>query len=229
MINKVVATAVKLFLRSQVERVEDLQVTVTGGNRQILKGYIPEVSLASSCGVYRGLHLRQIELQAGNIGFNVKEVLKRKPLRLLEPILVDVTLLLEAADLQASLSSPLLSSGLTDFLYSLLSAKGITNPREHLTDCQINWETITLTAQKLNLLGTVIDVDEKLTSLNITAGITLANPHTLCLFPLEIVTVPSYSLQDLHKLEIDLGKDVAIAKLLIEDDKLICSGKITVK
>ena len=228
MINKIISTAVKLFLRSQVEQVQDLKVKITGGNRQILQGYIPEVFLFSSHGIYQGLYLRQIELKATNIGFNIKEVLKRKPLRLLEPVLVDVTLLLEASDLQASLSSPLLSSGLTDFLYSLLSAKGMENPQAMLADCQINWETIALTAQKINLTGTLIAPENKITKLDITAGITLANSHTLSLSPLEIITVPPLTVDSCHQLEIDLGEEVALAQLAIESEKLLCSGKITV-
>ena len=228
MIGKVISTAVKLFLRSQVTQIEDLQLKITGRNRQIIQGCIPEVFLFCRHAVYRGLHLRQIELKAVNIGFNIKEVLKRKPLQLVEPISVDITLLLEAGDLQASLPSVLLSGGLKDFLYSLLSAKGIENPQEKLADYQIDWQTITLAEQKINLTGILKDSTSEVTQLKIAAGITLANPHTLALSPLEIVTIPPLPLDNCDRLEIDLGKSVAIAQLAVEDEKLLCAGQITV-
>ena len=228
MIDKVISAAIKLWLRSQVERVEDLQVKINGGDRQILKGYIPSVFLASSCGVYQGLHLRQIELKGANIGFNLTEVLKRKPLRLLEPVLVDIEVLLEEQDLQASLDSPLLASGLTDFLSSLLSAQGVNNPKEKLADCKIDWQEISFAQQRLNLRGTLIDPENKIIQVDIAAGLKLVNSNTLSLSPLIIKTTSELSLDPLHQLEIDLGTEVAISQLSLEGDQLFCSGKITI-
>lgn len=228
MINQVISQAVKIYLRSQVERVEDLQVKITGGNRQILKGHIPAVFLASSCAVYQGLHLREIEVEGINISFNLADVLKKKPLKLLAPVPVSINLLLEEADLQASLVSPLLASGLTDFLSSLLSAKGIKNPQAELADCKIDWLTISLSDRQLQLQANLVDSTDNLTQLNVKAGLTLANSHTLCLSPLTIETIPELLFNQNHQLEIDLGTEVAIAELSLESGKLVCSGEIMV-
>ena len=264
MINKVISTAVKLWLRSQVNKAEDLQVTITGSNRQILKGYIPEVFLTCSKGVYQGLHLSQIELTGTNIAFNVTEVVKhRKPLKLLEPVLVDITVLLAAVDLQASLASSLLSDGLTDFLSSLLATQKNralhhdrmietdaensvssdrpiiplipqiynsqnSTPELNINNCQITWSTIAIAEQKLNLKGILINSTGKTIELNIAAGLTLADSHTLLLSPLQIETIPELAIDFEDRLKIDLGTEVAIAELSIQSDRICCFGKITV-
>ncbi|MEM6611863.1 MAG: DUF2993 domain-containing protein, partial [Cyanobacteria bacterium P01_C01_bin.72] len=122
MIGKLLSGAVKLYLRSQVERAGDLQVKIGGNSKQILRGYIPKVWLSCNQAIYQGLHLNQIQLYGTNIAVNLPEVIKKQPLRLVEPIFVDITLKLSAADLQASLTSDLLQSGLTDLWQMILAA-----------------------------------------------------------------------------------------------------------
>lgn len=224
MINQVLSQAVKFFLRTQTTRVEDLEVKITGTNRQILTGHIPEIFLASSRAVYQGLHLREIKVEGTNISFNLADVLKKKPFKLLTPVPVNVNLLLEETDLQASLPSPLLASGLTDFLSSLLTAQG----QENLAGSKISWSSIYIVKQQLRLEGNLTDSRGKIIQLEITASLTLANNHTLALFPLAIKTTPELLLEQHHQLEIDLGQSVAIAQLALESGKLLCSGKITV-
>ena len=228
MIDRIISTAVKLWLRSQVSAVKDLQVKITGGDRQMLRGYIPEVWLASSHGVYRGLYLRQIELTGTNICFNLPDVLKRKPLRLLESVMVDVRLLLTEADLQASLASPLLSGGLTDFWQELLTKESL-NSTDELAKYRVDWQEIKFAEQKLKLKGILIDSQGDSVQLDIAAGIGLANAHTLLLFPLTILTIPTLTIDCSRQLKINLGEEVALDKLEIESDRLFCSGKITIK
>ena len=131
---------------------------------------------------------------------------------------------MEETDLQASLPSPLLASGLTDFLSSLLTDQG----KEDLAASQINWSSISVVNQQLHLQGNLTDSQGKIIQLEITAGLTLANSHTLALCPLVIKTTPELLFKQLHRLEIDLGQSVAIAELALEAGKLLCSGKITV-
>ena len=75
MISKLLSTAVKLYLRSQVERAEYLKVKIIGGNKQILTGYIPQIFLSCSHAVYQGLYFSQVELRGADIAVNLPEVL----------------------------------------------------------------------------------------------------------------------------------------------------------
>ncbi|WP_019505662.1 DUF2993 domain-containing protein [Pleurocapsa sp. PCC 7319] len=227
MINKLLSTAIKFYLRSQVTKAEDLQVKIVGKNRQILQGYIPQVLLCCNRAVYQGLFLRQIEIHGININFNLPEVLKKKPFKLLEPIIVDIKLGLDAADLQASLDSPLLQSGLSD-LWQIILAAQLTDARtEKIVDSVIEWHSIAIASETLNLRGTYQDTTGKVREINLSTGIGLTNDHTLDLSPLKI-TSESVSSELGEQLEIELGTDVAIEQLVIESEQMLCSGKITI-
>ena len=226
MISKLLSTAVKLYLRSQVDRAENLQVKVVGRNKQILTGYIPQVFLSCSRTVYQGLYLSQVELEGADIAFNLPEVLKKKPLKLLEPVFVDIRLKLGAVDLQASVNSPLLQSGLSDLWRTISTAQTDTAAKE-LTDTTIEWQNMAIADEKLHLTGSYRDTSSKIQKLDLSTGISLADSHTLYLSPLKIANVPVTDNQE-HGLKIDLGTDVAIEKLSIESEQILCSGKIKI-
>lgn len=156
MISTVVSPAVQLWLRSQVDAVETLQFKLMGRDRQILRGHIPTVSIAADGAIYQGLHLSQIQLEGVNIRFNLTQVFKGKPLRLLEPIPVTGQLILRESDLQASLSAPLLSNALTELLNTFINSYNQPDQSPPMDESQINWQQITIDGQQLTLKGTVI-------------------------------------------------------------------------
>ena len=227
-ITRLLSAAVKFYLRSQVERVEDLQVKITGKNRQILQGYIPQVFLACQQGVYQGLHLREVELNGANIAINLAEVRKKQPLRLLEPIVVDLKLSLNANDLIASLDSALLQSGLSDLWQIILAASPTTYIDKRSQDTAIKWDRIAIADNKLELAGTYQNSTSKDNHLQVSTEISLSNNHTLCLFPLTIHDGMETINESTEKVEIDLGCDVAIEQLTIESTQILCLGKITI-
>ncbi|MCL1467171.1 DUF2993 domain-containing protein [Argonema galeatum] len=155
-ISKVLTPAVRLWLRSQVEQVEDLQINIQAGDRLLLTGHIPKVSLSARRAVYQGLYVRQIQLVAETIRINLGQVLKGKSLRLLEPVPVTGELLVEEVDLNASLKGTLLPNALTEFLMTLLKAGGCQNPTELLQNRHITWEEIAIDSGKIKLSGTII-------------------------------------------------------------------------
>lgn len=213
--------AVKLYLRSQVDRVEDLKVEIGGRNKEILHGYIPQIFLSCGRAVYQGLHLSQVKLDGTNIAVNLPEVIKKKPLKLIEPIFVEIQLKLDAADLQASLNSDLLQSGLSDLWQMILAAQPL-----ELANSKVEWQKIAIAEQKLNLIGIYQNNLQEMKKLALSTGIDLANAHTLCLSPLHIAGDSFNSID--NQLEIDLGKDVAIKELAIKSSRIICIGKVKV-
>ncbi|MEL6501821.1 MAG: DUF2993 domain-containing protein [Cyanobacteria bacterium J06607_15] len=224
LIGKLLSGAVKLYLRSQVERVENLQVKIGGKSKQILQGYIPEVWLSCDRAIYQGLHLNQIQLNGTNIAVNLPEVIKKQPLKLIEPIFIDIALKLNTVDLQASLASDLLQSGLADLWRMILAAQDSTE----LDRGTIAWQKIAIVNESLVLLGRYQDASGETKKLTLTTEINLKDDHCLCLAPLKIA---SDSLQNgtlERQLEIDLGTDVAIANLTMESGQILCTGKIRV-
>ena len=227
MISKLLSTAVKLYLRSQVTQVHDLRVKILGKNKEILQGYIPQIWLSCDRAIYQGLHLSQIELNGNNIAVNLPEVIKKKPLRLIEPIFVEIELKLDAADLQASVDSELLQSGLADLWQMVLSAQNNPSAVE-LKNLTIEWQSIAINDQVLNLVGIYEDTLGKSQELCLSTRLILADDHTLCLTSVQITNESSFANQFQEQLMIDLGTDVAIAKLKIENNQIVCSGKIRI-
>jgi hypothetical protein len=224
-IAKLLSGAVKLYLRSQVEAVEALQIKIVGKSKQILQGYIPQVLLSCDRAVYQGLHLSQVQLNGRDIAVNLPEVIKRQPLKLLEAVFVEIQLRLDAHDLQASLDSALLQSGLSDLWQMILTAQNNYSP--DLTQLKVEWQTIAIGDRQLKFAGIYQDASGKTRTIALSTGIDLANAHTLCLSPLNITSnLSSDSLK--RQLEIDLGTDIALQELTIESEQILCQGKIRI-
>lgn len=220
-ISTVLSPALKLWLRSQVEHLEGLELQIMGGDRQIMGGYIPKVFLAAAKGIYQGIHLDQVAITAENIRINVGQVLRGKPLNILEPIALQGNLALSENSINQSLASPLLTSGLTDFLTMLLQQQEI------LKNNQVTWKKITLREDKFILEVNLVDSQGNSTPLTVRSGLGLFNPHTLLFHPL-IVESPNFSTLSLEQFTIDLGTEVQLKHLNLSPSNLECSGGLKV-
>jgi hypothetical protein len=225
-IAKLLSSAVKLYLRSQVEAVEALQVRIIGKSKQILQGYIPQVLLSCDRAVYRGLHLSQVQLDGKDIAVNLPEVIKRQPLKLLEAVFVEIQLRLDGHDLQASLNSALLQSGLSDLWQMILAVQNHDDSQE-LTQLKVEWQTIAIGDRQLDFTGIYQDASGETQTIACSMGIDLANAHTLGCSLLNITSnLSSHHLK--RQLEIDLGTDIALQELTIESEQILCRGKIRI-
>ncbi|MGL5034289.1 MAG: LmeA family phospholipid-binding protein, partial [Microcystaceae cyanobacterium] len=124
LISKILSPALGLWLRSQVEQIEKLDINIEGKDGQILRGYVPQVSLKSYRAIYQGLQLGKVLVKGENIRINIGQVIKGKPFQLLEPIQVSGELQLAQTDLEASLNSEILTNAFTELLIALLELKG---------------------------------------------------------------------------------------------------------
>lgn len=208
-ISSVLSPAIRLWLRSQVERVEALEFKITGGDRQILTGNIPNISVAASQAIYQGLHLSQIQLEATQIRVNLGQVIKGKSLRLLEPVPVTGQIALSEADLQASLQSQLLSTALSEFLGTFLTSPNL----------DFSWQKITIDTDLLTLNGTL-----QAMPIVIVAGLQLASPHELLLDPFQIQMPSHAQTKDLNGFQVDLGSEVNLQEITLTPGMLLCRG-----
>lgn len=235
LISRALPAAVRLWLRSQVEHVEDLEFQIEGGDRQILSGHIPAVHISASRAIYQGLHLSQLQLTGSGIRVNLGQVLRGKPLRLLEVVPVRGYLVLTEADLNASLEAPLLANAVTEFLITLLqsgdsaSALGVDSDPQalNLQNLQVRMQE-----QKLLLAAQLVSVSGEVTPLAIRTGLQLANGKTLQLAHPEWLPHANAKrglpLDDLHGFTVDLGTDVDLQELRVEPGRLVCQGCINV-
>ncbi|MEH1927364.1 LmeA family phospholipid-binding protein [Nostoc sp.] len=219
-ITQVLTTALKLWLRAQVSQISELKVEIKASDRQIISGRIPSVSIFATHAVYQGLLITQIQLIAENIRINIGSVLKGQPLQLLEIVPVVGDLIVDEKDLNASLSSDLLSTALSDLFVKVLP-----------TDCPqlqpINWQEIILENNQIILRG-MRGTNSETTPLEICLGLRLVGGHELQVTHIPIKPDQGDILEDNHEYNLDLGSDVDIQELTLIPGKLVCRGRINV-
>ncbi|MEH2322837.1 MAG: DUF2993 domain-containing protein [Nostoc sp.] len=218
-ITQVLTTALKLWLRAQVSQISELEVEIKASDRQILSGRIPSVSIFATDAIYQGLLITQIKLIAENIRINIGSVLKGKPLKLLEIVPVVGDLIVDEKDLNASLSSDLLSTALSDLLVKVLPT--------HCPKSQpINWQEVILENNQIILRGLRVTNSET-TPLEICLSLQLLSGHELQLAHIKILPDQG-DIEDNHEYNLHLGSDVDIQELTLIPGKLVCRGRINV-
>jgi LmeA-like phospholipid-binding len=220
-VGSVLSPACRAWLRSQVSHVDDLQVDISGGSRQILGGTIPRVAVVAVGAIYQGLSLGSIDLIAENIRINLPQVIKGQPLGLLEPIAVIAEVKFSETDLQNSLAAPLLAQAITDLFTQILA------PESDKPNWLINWDRLQIAPQTLILQGN-LTTGGQTAPIEISMGIDISDGHLLQLDPLSIICSLDLPGSNITRHSIDLGEDVDITRLELLTGELRCQGRIQV-
>ena len=218
----VLSPAVQLWLRSQVEQVDQLNVKIEGSDRQIFSGTIPKVTAVAIGAVYRGLHLTEVAIKGAGIRVNLGQVIKGQPLRLLESFPIFGVLRLIQADLNASLKAPLLADALSEFLLPLLPLTDREQPLK-LQNSQIAIEAgfLTLSAVILRADGTQIPFV-------LRTNLLMTSSHELIFENPEIEFSQELNRNILNNFKIDFGPEVEIEELTLNPGEIVCRGGIRV-
>ena len=220
LVTNVLTKAIKLWLRTQVDHIEQLQLDIQAGNRQILSGYIPSVSIVAEKAIYQGLHLSFIDLVAQNIRINIGSILKGEQLRLLEKVSVFCKLSQVEEDLSASLSSTLLSTALNDILAKFLWSDTLNNH-------SISWQKVQIKDNQL-VINATIDEENNPQALLFCLGLNLLSTHELRIAPISVTSNTKTLFESSDGEYLDLGSDVEIQDLNLLPGKIICRGMINV-
>jgi LmeA-like phospholipid-binding len=231
LIRQVLAPAIKLWLRSQTESVEQLSVEIGAADRQLLAGCIPQIEIAAQGAVYQGLHLSHIQITGQNIRVNLGQVLRGKPLQLLEPVPIESQATLLEADLNASLTAPLLKTAIQDLVQFLLASTGLGGGSEPALNLQKL--SLVLGAGLVTLGGEILAPSGTKTPIGLRTGLRLSAPNRLQL--VGPVWLPHATakrglpLNDLDGYEFDLGPTTVIRELCLEPGSLTCQGQLWVQ
>ena len=231
LISRVLSPAIQLWLKSQVEQVEQLDVTINARDRQLLAGTIPQVTLCARRTIYQGLHLSNIDLTGENIRVNLSQVARGKALQLLEPITVTGTISLAEADLNASLAAPLLADAVKLFLLELLKS-GALEEADSTEDLNLQNLKMRLVPEVLTLRADLISQTGQATEIAIRSEFKLPQPNQLQLHKPQ--WIPHFNakrglrLKELDGYTFDLG-DTNLDAFTIDDGELICKGQLLVR
>ncbi|MEM9567838.1 MAG: DUF2993 domain-containing protein, partial [Cyanobacteria bacterium P01_E01_bin.34] len=131
------------WIRSEVDRVENLSVDISGSDSNLLNGRIETAEVSGDNLVYEEFYLSRVELAGSNIQLTVDTALNGGSLNLVEPIAVDAFIRLSEADLNRSLQAPLIQSQLAEAMVEIPFAGGtpvafqLSEPRVSIFDGQL--------------------------------------------------------------------------------------------
>jgi LmeA-like phospholipid-binding len=242
-ISSLLAPACAAWLRTQVSEVASLDVQIAAKDRQVLSGTIPNVAIVATQAVYRGISLQKINLLADQITVNLSQVMRGKPLRLLQPIAIEIEATISNADLLSSLTAPLLSEAVQQLI-----AQATALPVE---DWSLVWHSVKIHSGNLTLHGDLQRNDIVL-PINICAGITLLEGHIIYLAPLvvdcELLIDKSITFDGTYQTSaqpypdtclagrkaiesysIDLGNEVNLRELVLGSGELYCAGQVQIR
>jgi LmeA-like phospholipid-binding len=212
LISALLAPACTAWLRTQVSEVASLDVQVAAKDRQVLSGTIPNVAISATKTVYRGVSLQKIKLLADQIEINLSQVMRGKPLRLLQPIAIEIEATIADADLLSSLTAPLLA----DAVHQLITqATGLPSGEWSLV-----WQTAKIQGQ--------VQQGASFIPIDICTGVTLIAGHIVHLAPL-LVNCELLGDKSLDSYSIDLGDEVNLRELVLENGELHCTGQVRIR
>lgn len=228
-ISTVLSPAVRLWVRSQLEHADDLQLKIEAGDRQLLSGCIHRVSASARNAVYRGIHLSQANIVGESIRTNLRQVLRGKALRLLEAFPIAGEVRLQEDDLNASLQNSLLGDAVIDFLTSLLKSELGGSDDEEI---KLKQPQVVLSAEQITLTTILDSASSGPTPVVVRSGIRVENGNELKLDRPQWLphanAQKGLSLNDLDGFTFHLGPHVRLQELTLAAGQLICRGQIMV-
>jgi len=234
-ISTMLAPAMRLWLRSQVEAVGELEVLIEGGDRQLLKGIVPRLTITARDVLYQGLYMSQVRLVGRGIQVNFGQVLRGKPLQLARTIPVQIEAVFCEADLNDSLEAPILMTALTEMLVHLLRAgvaPELVDPNSNRPIILDNLKAL-LHPGKLTLGAELVSAAQGTTTpFAVRTGLRLAGRDQIRLESPE--WLPTFRskrglpLDDLDGYPLDLGSEVKIQSLSVDGDRLLFRGSLNV-
>jgi len=211
----ILTPALKVWLNSQLETVQGLQLHLTSSDQQLLRGIIPQIFLESDFAIYQGLQFDRISLTAEKICVNVSSVFKGQPLQLLNPIPLSGKIRMTKTHLNHSLASPLLQSGVKDLLSLLLKTDAIP---------ALRWEKITLEHNQFILEGKQSFFP--FVPIKLQAEVTLSSPQHLLISPVKLEGINSE--KNIAPVEFNLGSQVQLKTLNLTQEAVFVQGCLTV-
>lgn len=236
--SRVLPPAIRLWLQTQLDEVAALTFKIEGRDRQLLSGHIPAVQLAAQKAVYRGIHLRQATVTASGIRINLKQIIRRQPLRLLASFPVSGKVLVTEEDLNYSLQSPLLGEGIYEFLRLIANSqpdaeglKAVLAALSSKTVLSGYHPTATIEPDNITLMLTP-HLGQSLPAITFSTHLVVRDGHHLCLENPRWLnhgdTNTSLMLGSLQGFEINLGPEVAITECAIQAHQLALAGTLQV-
>ncbi|WP_287128522.1 DUF2993 domain-containing protein [Candidatus Cyanaurora vandensis] len=220
--NNLLSPVLEIWVRSQVQQVEDLRVTVRGPDREIANGRIQGITFNGRNVLYKGISASQVNLSGTNIALNTAGALRGEGLKLLQPVRTDLSLRLTQQDVNAYLDSPGFQEQIRDLSVPLPATLGGTGQSVPL---EIRQPDARLEPGRFVLMATLRVNQGEPTRTQLTTGIELVSPRQLRLVnPRLLSSGEQVSIPALAGLTINLGSEMEARRIEIQSGLLFLEG-----
>lgn len=214
---------VAAWIRSEVQRVDNLQVQIVGSDAQILNGQIPQAQVSGDNLSYQGFQISHLRLRGQDIRLNVGEAIQgRSPLRLLAPVPVQVSLRLTEEDLNRTLQAPLIQAQLAQAQVQL-PVGGQVVP------FLIRQPQVTLEQGRLRIQANLTTPEGVEAPVTVLTGLEAQGPNRLRLVnPLWVSEGQEIPIPGLADFPIQLDPGVRIDRLEVQPGQILYEGILTI-
>jgi hypothetical protein len=212
------------WIRSEVENVDNLQVQVSGSDQEIFNGVIKQANVSGSNVLYQGYRVTQLALNGQNIRLNVNEAIQgKKQLQLMAPVPVQIDLRLTEADLNQTLQSPSIQS-------QLATAKVKLPIGGQAVPFLISEPQVKLETGRIHIQAKLATPDGAKVPVTLTTGLQVQDQNQLLLKdPQWVSNGQSIPIPGLNQLEIELGDDVRVNQLDLQQGQILYKGNLTIQ
>lgn len=209
------------WIRSEVDEVDNLSVQVAGSDAQIFNGVIAQASVSGDNLLYQGFQISSLRLQGSDIRLNVAEAIQGRPLRLLNPVPVQVSLRLTEEDLNRTLQSPLIQS-------QLAQAQVNVPIGDQTVPFLISDPDVTLLSDQMQVEANLSVPNGDPLPVTFTTGLAVAGENQLLLVdPNWVSEGQSIPIPALSQMALQLDSGVRIDRLDLAQGELIYAGLLT--
>ena len=226
-IKTILTPALKLWLNSQVEKLEALNLFIEGNDYQILNGYLPEVTLSSYRLIYKGLSLEEIKLKVNDVRINIGQILRGQSLKLLEDIRISGKVAISNESLKASIPSNILQDGVKYLLNTLLKNQEFTEFFQKINIMDSQLEEIYIDYSHITIQIAFLYKDA-VQSITIKMKPNIVSPQILSLKEVEIKSLSEEIVCLNEEILIDLGQDININQISLDNGKLFCQCELKI-
>jgi hypothetical protein len=229
-VTNLIAPLMQLWVRSQVEQVDDLRVNVAGADPQVLNGQIDRVELSGTNLQYRGVTARSLSLRGNDIRLDTRQALAGGGLRLLKDLRAGASLRMSEADVNNYLASPAFQEQIRNLTVRLpAELSGDRAPRE--VPLELREPRARLLKDRLELAAVVRIANGEPAPLRLSTGVAVAGPHQLRLVDPRLLDNEnnSFPIASLDGRLIQLGEELTLTQVSVLPNLLVLEGSYLIQ
>lgn len=227
--SNLLSPVLQVWVRSQVQQVDDLQVTVSGPDSEVVNGRIRTIDITGRNVLYEGIPARTVNLRGTDIRLDTTGALRGGGLRLTQPVRADLALSFSEQDVNTYLASPTFQEQIRDLrvqLPSQLGGDGFTQVRLEIQNPRVR-----LQQGRMDLAAVLRIGQGEPAPIRVSTGIEVASPRQLRLTNARLVPEQGEStpIESLSGLLIELGEEVEVREVGILPGLLNLKGSFNIE